>query len=205
MGLGKTVQTIAFICWLKCQNDAQKLEASEPSKGSETVKGVDLNSTCGLPHLVIAPSSVLSNWEREFEVFAPHLKVLKYHGSQSERLEIQEELRMHLPGKRNGRTLRGIPPIDVILAPFTYFEKEKSDDRSFLRKFRYDYMVVDEAHLLKNAKGRRYKSLDRFATMHRLLLTGTPVQNTPQVSRCEWLGAVASNIGILTMQPRYRS
>lgn len=70
--------------------------------------------------------------------------------------------------------------LDVILAPVTYFQKEKSDDRKFLNKFQFDYLVVDEAHMLKNAQSIRYKMLDRMGTSHRLLLTGTPVQNSPQ-------------------------
>lgn len=70
--------------------------------------------------------------------------------------------------------------MDVILAPVTYFQKEKSDDRRFLNKFRFDYLVVDEAHMLKNAQSTRYRMLDKISTQHRLLLTGTPVQNSPQ-------------------------
>jgi SWI/SNF-related matrix-associated actin-dependent regulator 1 of chromatin subfamily A len=132
------------------------------------------------PHLVIAPASVLSNWAREFENFAPHLNVIKYHGSQAERREQQEQLRPHLAGREASRRHLGVEPVDVILAPITYFQKEKSDDRSFLRKFNYDYLVVDEAHVLKNPGGIRYKSLDKFSTKHRLLLTGTPVQNSPK-------------------------
>lgn len=154
MGLGKTVQTIAFLSLLK-----------------------HTRNRC-LPHLVIAPSSVLSNWEREFDNFAPHLKVIKYHGSMVEREALQEKLRVHFP-KKSGKNTTTNPP-DVILAPITYFQKEKSDDRAFLKKFQYDYLVVDEAHVLKNSRGTRYKSLDKFSTEHRLLLTGTPVQNTPK-------------------------
>ncbi|KAL7567389.1 hypothetical protein ACA910_010280 [Epithemia clementina (nom. ined.)] len=133
-----------------------------------------------LPHLVVAPSSVLSNWEREFQRFAPHLKVVKYHGTQAERRALQEELRLHLPKNWVTRQRAGCPPLDVILTPITYFQKEKSDDRAFLRKYQYHYLVVDEAHLLKNAQGLRYTTLNKMDTQNRLLLTGTPVQNSPQ-------------------------
>lgn len=93
----------------------------------------------------------------------------------NEREGIQEELRQYLPnGQSKGRKL------DVILAPVTYFQKEKSDDRRFLNKFKFDYLVVDEAHMLKNSQSLRYKMLDKVSTRHRLLLTGTPVQNSPQ-------------------------
>jgi SWI/SNF-related matrix-associated actin-dependent regulator of chromatin subfamily A containing DEAD/H box 1 len=169
MGLGKTVQTIAFLCWLKQQHRAKKENESSGAAGA-----------AALPHLIIAPASVLSNWEREFQNFAPHLNVVKYHGTMAERLELQDTLRIHLPGKELALHRSQIEPLDVILSPVTYFQQEKSDDRSFLRTFRYDYLVVDEAHLLKNARGSRYKNLDRFSTKHRLLLTGTPVQNSPK-------------------------
>jgi SNF2-related domain len=126
--------------------------------------------------LVVAPSSVLSNWEREFEKFAPHMNVVKYHGSIAEREEIQEDLRRRLLMKGYRRQAAsfvkrkkdsdldasddddqdeggvgdnvmdehdGPMSVDVILAPVTYFQQEKSTDRVFLRKLRYEYLVVD--------------------------------------------------------------
>lgn len=122
------------------------------------------------PHLVIAPASVVSNWVLEFQKFAPHLNVVKYHGTMDERMEIQSRLKQFLPNKSNDLKEKAAP-FDVIIAPVTYFQQEKSDDRYFLKKFNYEYLIVDEAHLLKNSRGMRYKSLDRFKTSHRLLLT----------------------------------
>jgi SWI/SNF-related matrix-associated actin-dependent regulator 1 of chromatin subfamily A len=182
------VQTIAFLSWLKHTNQKREPEAGESidkavmldDDDDDSVAVVNGSGNGDGPHLVIAPASVLSNWAREFENFAPHLNVIKYHGSQADRREQQEQLRPHLAGREASRRHLGVEPIDVILAPITYFQKEKSDDRSFLRKFNYDYLVVDEAHVLKNPSGIRYKSLDRFSTKHRLLLTGTPVQNSPK-------------------------
>lgn len=108
----------------------------------------------------------------------------------AERESIQDDLRKHLPknlsAQRNKKWAHHHQqkhydrPLDVILAPVTYFQKEKSDDRKFLKKFKFDYLVVDEAHMLKNAQSTRYKMLDKISTQHRLLLTGTPVQNSPQ-------------------------
>jgi len=188
-GLGKTVQTITFLSWLKYKNQGKSNgggtasddpieidDKSSPKAGTQARLEQEVHE----PHLVVAPASVLSNWEREFKSFAPHLNVVKYHGSQAERECIKQELELSLPGKQWMRKRLHAKPVDVILASVTYFQKEKSDDRSFLRKFKFDYLVVDEAHLLKNARGLRYKSLDRFTSHHRLLLTGTPVQNSPK-------------------------
>lgn len=114
---------------------------------------------------------------REFETFAPHMKVIKYHGSMAEREILKDDLSIYLPGRK------GYPDqqqLDAILVPVTYYQKEKSDDRRFLNKFRYNYLVVDEAHMLKNSNSTRYRMLHKVKTDHRLLLTGTPVQNSPQ-------------------------
>lgn len=75
--------------------------------------------------------------------------------------------------------VHGNDPLDVVLTTFSYFSSDSNKgDRSFLRKFEFDYLVVDEGHTLKNPKGLRYMNLNKFQTSHRLLLTGTPVQNS---------------------------
>lgn len=175
MGLGKTCQTICFLAWLKLQQETSGSVGKSGRDGSDDERLGEMEKPkASNPHLIVVPASVLSNWVIEFEKFAPHLNVVKYHGS--EREEIKEYLRQFLNGKaeRRGESL------DVILAPITYFQKEKSDDRSFLRKFKFDYLVCDEAHLLKNHQGQRYRNLDRFRSDHRLLLSGTPIMNNPQ-------------------------
>ena len=79
-----------------------------------------------LPHIIVMPASVVSNWKREFENFAPHMNVVKFHGSREERDEMIEMLRDYLPKSRK----KNAPPLDVILVPITYFQKESSEDRS---------------------------------------------------------------------------
>jgi superfamily II DNA or RNA helicase len=157
------VQTIVFLRYLK------HLKSQE--------KSVSKKSKPQLPHLVIVPSSVLSNWEREFQTFAPDLNVVKFYGSVEERERMQWEIEQSLNSNNNDDNDDGDSDrLDVILAPVTYFQKEKATERKFLSRFKYDYLVVDEAHVLKNAQGNRYKTLNRIRSSHRLLLTGTPVQ-----------------------------
>jgi len=164
MGLGKTVQTIAFLAWLKYRRQSR----THNDDGSQP-----------LPHLIVVPVSTLPNWIREFEKFCPEMRVIKYYGSMPEREAIKEDLREHLPKYQNKHHLKRTQ-LDVIVAPVSYFSRENSPDRKFLSNFKYDYLVVDEAHNLKNSKSTRYKMLDKVKTEHRLLLTGTPVQNNPQ-------------------------
>lgn len=106
-------------------------------EGSTTATNTSESSS--RPHIIIVPASVLSNWQREFAKFCPTMKVVKYHGSLQEREEIQRDMKaMYL--SKQGR--KGKKQLDVVLTTFSYFSKEKSDDRTFLRKFHFDYMVV---------------------------------------------------------------
>lgn len=169
-----TVQTIAFLAWLRHHNrekngckEPEVITLDDDNKTEETTERPYTR-----PHLIVVPASVLTNWEREFEKFCPDMHIIKYHGSMTERDELKEELRKHLPS-RNGRANPNVRPVDVVLTTFSYFSGEKSDDRSFLKKFQFDYLVVDEAHSLKNSRGQRYRNLDKIGSSHRLLLTGT--------------------------------
>ena len=114
MGLGKTVQSIAFLAWVK-----HTAAADGESR---------------LPHCVVAPASVLSNWEREFKKCAPNLRVVKFHGSIASREATKEQLKPYLPVNTRDRTT--LDDLDVVLVPMTYFQKESSMDRSFLRNFK---------------------------------------------------------------------
>jgi SWI/SNF-related matrix-associated actin-dependent regulator 1 of chromatin subfamily A len=109
----------------------------------------------------------------EFEKFAPDMIVYKYHGNQVEREEIRNEMDRNF--------IQASEPLDAVITTFSYFSSDSNKgDRSFLRKFNFDYLVVDEGHTLKNPKGLRYQNLNKFQTKSRLLLTGTPVQNSPK-------------------------
>lgn len=147
MGLGKTIQTIAFLSWLKARN--------ELSGKHQT-------------HLVVVPASTLDNWLNEFYKFGPLLVIEEYHGPQAERVQMQRSI------------LRGIEnqEIDVIICTYTMFERESGkNDRSFLKRVLFSYLVLDEAHCIKNANSSRFESLGKLHCKHRLLLSGTPVQN----------------------------
>lgn len=142
MGLGKTCQVISFLAHLK---------ESGIRKG---------------PHLVVAPSSVLENWSREFQRFCPALAVEVYYGSQAERRELRADLKAR-------------DDYDVLLTTYD-MATGNHDDQSFLRKRGFDVCVFDEGHMLKNRKSQKYAKLLRISGRWRLLLTGTPLQNNLQ-------------------------
>ena len=147
MGLGKTIQTIAFLAWLNSNTTTTKIRR---------------------PHLIIVPASTLSNWENEIRRFYPQCVLEIYHGSQIEKMDLQHTIRR---GVKDGE-------LDIILSTYSMFERESGkDDRKFINKIPISYLVLDEAHCMKNRETQRYQHLSRLRSKNRLLLSGTPVQN----------------------------
>lgn len=112
------------------------------------------------PHLIIVPTSVLLNWEMEFKKFLPGFKVLSYHGNTKRR----KELRQGWNNKYH---------FNVCVTSYALASR---DAHVFKRKAWY-YMILDEAHMIKNFKSQRWNILLMFRSFRRLLLTGTPLQN----------------------------
>ncbi|RDX40677.1 hypothetical protein OH76DRAFT_1412809 [Lentinus brumalis] len=112
------------------------------------------------PHLIIVPTSVLLNWEMEFKKFLPGFKVLSYHGNTKQRKELRQ-------GWNNKYHFN---------ACITSYTLASRDAHVFKRK-RWYYMILDEAHMIKNFKSQRWNILLMFRSFRRLLLTGTPLQN----------------------------
>lgn len=140
MGLGKTVQVIARL--------VQEREQAQ-SNGKVAVP----------PTLLIAPTSVVGNWQKEIEKFAPHLRTLVHHGAQ----RLQEEKAF----KSNCREC------DVVITSFTLARK----DIKLLTGIDWQRIVLDEAQNIKNPKAAQTKAVLKLEAPHRLAMTGTPVEN----------------------------
>ncbi|KAI6777873.1 Helicase-like protein [Emericellopsis cladophorae] len=112
------------------------------------------------PHLVVVPTSVMLNWEMEFKKWCPGFKILAYYGSQEERK----------------RKRQGWNNDDMWNVCITSYQLVLQDQQVFKRR-RWHYLVLDEAHNIKNFKSQRWQTLLGFNTQARLLLTGTPLQN----------------------------
>ncbi|KAL8735322.1 MAG: hypothetical protein Q9166_000867 [cf. Caloplaca sp. 2 TL-2023] len=113
------------------------------------------------PHLIVVPTSVMLNWEMEFKKFLPGFKVLTYYGTQEERKQ-----------KRQG----WISNSDKWNVWITSYQLALKDDQVFKRR-EWHFMILDEAHNIKNFRSKRWQTLLTFNTRARLLLTGTPLQN----------------------------
>ncbi|KAK5951433.1 transcriptional regulator [Knufia fluminis] len=136
MGLGKTIQTISLITYL--------IEQKQQSG----------------PFLVIVPLSTLTNWNLEFDKWAPSVSKIVYKGPPNTRKMQQNRIRSE--------------KFQVLLTTYEYIIK----DRPILSKIKWVHMIIDEGHRMKNAQSKLSSTLSSYySTRYRLILTGTPLQN----------------------------
>ena len=113
-----------------------------------------------LTHLIIVPKVTIKNWEREIKKWLPKIKYLFFYGDKEERKILSEH------------TIKE-SHYDIVLTTFECSMKEKTA----LASLNYEYLIIDEAHRLKNDQGKFSTIVRKFNSKHRLLLTGTPFQN----------------------------
>ena len=131
MGLGKTVQTLAHLLVEK-QNGRMKN-----------------------PSLIIAPTSLLSNWRREAERFTPDLNMLILQGTERKQLFYK------------------IRDYDLIMTTYPLLPR----DEETLLEHQYHYLILDEAQIIKNPQSKGAQIVRQIKSSHRLCLTGTPMEN----------------------------
>ncbi|QBQ39748.1 ATP-dependent helicase [Sphingobacterium psychroaquaticum] len=135
MGLGKTVQTLALL-----QKQREELRDSDQSKTS----------------LLILPTSLIYNWQKEAEKFAPALRVLLHTGSN----------RLKDPF--------GFSHFDLVI---TTYGIARSDEQ-LLAKFFFNYIILDESQHIKNPTSKSFKAIKTLKSKHKLALSGTPIENS---------------------------
>lgn len=143
MGLGKTVQFIAYLLHLKESNEG----LGTASSGRER-----------WPSLLICPTSVLGNWQKEISRFAPSLKVILHYGSKrSSEEDFQQEIRQ----------------ADVVLTSYA----TATLDQELLKGITWESICLDEAQNIKNAQTKQSSAIRSFSAKQRVALTGTPIEN----------------------------
>ncbi|KAL7144672.1 hypothetical protein ABFS83_07G028500 [Erythranthe nasuta] len=116
------------------------------------------------PHLIVAPKAVLPNWVNEFMTWAPSISAVLYDGRLDERKAMKEEY-------------SGEGKFNVLITHYDLIIR----DKAFLRKINWNYLIVDEGHRLKNFDCVLARTLvSGYRIRRRLLLTGTPIQNSLQ-------------------------
>lgn len=131
MGLGKTVQTLAHLAVEKSKQRMQQ------------------------PSLIVAPTSLMTNWRHEVNKFTPNLKVLVFHG---------DERHQHA---------NDFSDYDIIVTSYSLLAR----DQALLLKTEFYYVILDEAQFIKNSKAKKTQIVQQLQAKHRLCLTGTPMEN----------------------------
>ncbi|KAL7423006.1 hypothetical protein Q5752_002304 [Cryptotrichosporon argae] len=147
MGLGKTIQVASFLGYL----------------GSE---GLGI-----YPALVVVPNSTITNWVREFEKWVPHIRVVPYYGEASSRKVISQYELYHKGLQNKAAGLKA----HVVLT--TYDTITGSEFRIFSNVPRWEVLIIDEGQRLKSDSSLMFNRLKQLNTVHRVLLTGTPLNN----------------------------
>ncbi|VVB15168.1 unnamed protein product [Arabis nemorensis] len=149
-------------------NDYNGILADEMGLG-KTIQTIALiaylleNKDVSGPHLILAPKAVLPNWENEFATWAPSIAAFLYDGPKEKRNEIRARIA--------GGTF------NVLMTHYDLIMR----DKAFLKKIDWNYMIVDEGHRLKNHECALARTLvTGYRIKRRLLLTGTPIQNSLQ-------------------------
>ncbi|QQZ62875.1 DEAD/DEAH box helicase [Paenibacillus sonchi] len=150
MGLGKTVQLIAYLLHLK---ELEEAAEADPAAGR-----VRQTEPPGWPSLIICPTSVLGNWQKELQRFAPSLKVMLHYGSK--RLDA-------------GYFYGAASQADVVLTSYA----TAALDQELLKQFTWAAVCLDEAQNIKNAGTKQSSAVRSFPALHRIALTGTPIEN----------------------------
>lgn len=121
-----------------------------------------LRHVCGIkgPHLIAVPKSTLDNWSREFKKWTPEVDVLVLQGAKDDRHALI-----------NDRLIE--EKFDVCITSYEMILREKTH----LKKFAWEYIIIDEAHRIKNEESSLAQIIRMFNSRNRLLITGTPLQN----------------------------
>lgn len=148
MGLGKTIQTLVFFDSLREARYAQLRSAHRDEQSSEPDEQA--------ASLIVVTRSLLVNWQREAARFTPHLRLLEYFDNN--RL----------------RDLRQFDQYDLVITTYGVMLR----DIALFRKYTFHYAVLDESQAIKNPHSQTARAARLLQARHRLVLTGTPVENS---------------------------
>ncbi|MEL7121871.1 MAG: DEAD/DEAH box helicase [Bacteroidota bacterium] len=157
MGLGKTLQTIAVLL------HAKKERAARIEETIDQEMQLDLFHSAGdedflkpLNTIIILPASLVFNWEQEIRKFAPSLSTYR-----------------HVGPKRH-KDKRILIRFDVVLTTY----QTALRDVDILEEIEYEYIVLDESQQIKNRESKIFKAINRLQALHKVSLSGTPIENS---------------------------
>ena len=150
MGLGKTIQTLALLQYNK--ENIAPVERPEISPELTLFK----NTEQKLTSLIVVPASLIYNWENEISRFVPEIKVYCYKGNQRK------------------KSTSYFQNYDIIISSYHTIRQ----DIELISLFKFHYIILDESQVIKNPASMLYKTVTRLKSDFKLVLTGTPVENS---------------------------
>ncbi|HKI88815.1 MAG TPA: DEAD/DEAH box helicase [Draconibacterium sp.] len=160
MGLGKTLQTLALL--LKLKRAKAGVKVTDPLATSDQLVLFDEapeTEEVQTASIIVVPTSLVHNWENEIRKFTPALKVYKYVGYQRKKaVEIDKIARFY----------------DVIITTYGTVR----NDKELLAGTEFFYLILDESQFIKNPSSKTYKAIMQLRAKNRLVLTGTPIENS---------------------------
>ncbi len=155
MGLGKTIQTLAVLLHAKEELGIRNWELGTEGDTNE-LPIPNSQFLIPLKALIVLPSSLVFNWEREVKKFAPGISICKHIGS--------------------GRTkdARILARYDLVLTTY----QTARMDMAFLKKIEWEYVVLDESQYIKNPESAVFKAVGELVAKHKISLSGTPIENS---------------------------
>ena len=155
MGLGKTLQTLALL--KVCSSRREEAQTRKPEVRGQRSGGEAQSLVTSAPTtLVVCPTSLVFNWEAEARKFTPQLRVLALHGSD------RHESFARISGS------------DLVITSYALLRR----DLERYREFEFDTVVLDEAQHIKNRQTQNAQAVKALRSRHRLVLTGTPLENS---------------------------
>ncbi len=159
MGLGKTVQTLALLLNSKGKINGENYQTNEkPTLAQLSIfDNVDIKETpCSATSIIVMPTSLIHNWENEIQKFTPDLKCYKFIG------------------QNRPKDIRIFNDFDIILTTYGVIR----NDFETLKTYKFYYLILDESQYIKNPDSKTYKAVIQLHSKHRLVLTGTPIENS---------------------------
>lgn len=150
MGLGKTIQTLAMLQYNKNHFQEQNMT------GADAELTLFESSEIKLTSLIIVPASLIYNWENEIKRFIPGMRVYSYKGNQRK------------------KSTAYFHNFDIILSSYHTIRQ----DIELISLFPFHYIILDESQVIKNPASMLYRTVTRLKSEFKLVLTGTPVENS---------------------------
>lgn len=163
MGLGKTIQTLALL--LKIKNEAPQIEINlrQKPKQLNLFSNPESNSSAketklkiSPTFLIVMPTSLVYNWESEIRKFSPEMSVYKH------------------TGLNRTNSIEKLYQYDIILTTYGIVR----NDSNFLQNVQFYYIILDESQYIKNPSSKIFKAVNELNGKHKLVLTGTPIENS---------------------------